>query len=702
MATESSEADDPYIFCTDTLPSDARYLPPLANGLLGWKVYNNVMHMGGIYNGEGGRCHRADIPCPLAVKMDTVEPGNHSYCLNTNTGIFTHTLSTARVIASQSLYSHRYYSKLMVMEIMLVRQGTNEEPVTVDLLTNFKPLSKDIVFETGPDYKSGKHIFGHTTAAEYPGGSCPTVHLIWTDIPVTLTLNAGQSQARWGFILIVADSQQSAESNYDKGLSLMAGGSLRSSHEQAWKELWLQSKIDVVGSEILCKALIGCMFYLLSAFPSIHDTTSSFGGVSPGGLSNGGDGQDYWGHVFWDQDIWMYPGIALFYPTLARSVLEYRVRTIDGARDNAQRQGYKGLKFPWESAVSGREVCPEDIYGQQEIHINGDVTLAFQHYLYLTEDISMFTEGQGSQVVWGVADYWVSRVTMSPQDHKYHILGVMPPDEYYYNVNNSVYTNIVAKLSLEFATELADLLDKPAPKEWKEVSENLKIPFDEEFNYHPEYDGYVRGAPVKQADTVMLGYPLGFAMSTEIRKNDLLAYEPVTDPHGPAMTWSMFAIGWLELGEAERAQNLLTKCFNNIQGPFQVWSESSDGSGAVNFLTGMGGFLQAVLFGYTGFRVQKEYLCFNPLLPNEISELCIRGVNYLGNQLDWMLRKEEISIILRGSQCSEDNAAKSYNLQVILKSSGSKIPLTPGQPVTFSREPGYICKLESNLSCWPF
>lgn len=86
----------------------------------------------------------------------------------------------------------------------------------------------------------------------------------------------------------------------------------------------------------------------------------------------------------------------------------------------------------------------------------------------------------------------------------------------------------------------------------------------------------------------------------------------------------MFAIGWLELGEAERAQLLLEKCFKNIQGPFQVssasiflelqllfiknlssqvWSESSDGSGAVNFLTGMGGFLQAVLFGYTGFRL---------------------------------------------------------------------------------------------------
>lgn len=105
----------------------------------------------------------------------------------------------------------------------------------------------------------------------------------------------------------------------------------------------------------------------------------------------------------------------------------------------------------------------------------------------------------------------------------------------------------------------------------------------------------------------------------------------------------MFAIGWLELGEAEKAQLLLEKCFNNIQGPFQVpfgshihinthltftgwkidylssqvWSESSDGSGAVNFLTGMGGFLQAVLFGYTGFRLvlnpgNKHFGVFSP------------------------------------------------------------------------------------------
>lgn len=42
---------------------------------------------------------------------------------------------------------------------------------------------------------------------------------------------------------------------------------------------------------------------------------------------------------------------------------------------------------------------------------------------------------------------------------------------------------------------------------------------------------------MKQADTVMLGYPLGLPMTPEVRRNDLEAYEPITDPQGPAMTW---------------------------------------------------------------------------------------------------------------------------------------------------------------------
>lgn len=76
-------------------------------------------------------------------------------------------------------------------------------------------------------------------------------------------------------------------------------------------------------------------------------------------------------------------------------------------------------------------------------------------------------------------------------------------------------------------------------------------------------------------------------------------------------------------------------------------------------------------------RVQKECLAFSPLLPNVISELCVRGVNYLGHQMDWLLRKEEVCIILREQGLRAGNA-KLCDLQVVLTASGTKIPLTPG------------------------
>lgn len=51
-----------------------------------------------------------------------------------------------------------------------------------------------------------------------------------------------------------------------------------------------------------------------------------------------------------------------------------------------------------------------------------------------------------------------------------------------------------SSISLQFAVELAGLLQHPAPKEWKAVAENIKIPFDQELQYHPEFDGYTKGS----------------------------------------------------------------------------------------------------------------------------------------------------------------------------------------------------------------
>ncbi|KAI5100317.1 protein-glucosylgalactosylhydroxylysine glucosidase, partial [Silurus meridionalis] len=692
---------DPYIFSTRSLPSDHRFLPPLTNGTLGWRVFGKMMHKGGVYNGKAGACHRADIPCPLAVRMK-VENGKHMYTLDAHTGIFTHSVLTSYVEATQVFYAHRQYPNLLVMEVLLKRQMSSVEPITVKLESSFTPQSHDIAFEKAPDYRGGRHMFGSTVSAEVPGVPRPCVHLIWTPVTSCVTLHPEQSHSSWSFLVALAESSELAQLCFDKGLVLVEHGDLQTSHIRAWAELWLGSSVELAGPEPLSQAVIGCMFYLLSALPSLTETPTPFGGISPGGLSNGGhgQGQDYWGHVFWDQDTWMYPNIALFHPNLAKAVLEYRMRTLEGAQINAQEQGFKGLKYPWESAVSGQEVCPSDVYGKQEIHINGDVALAFRHYLYLTQDLDIFKDGGASEVVWGIADYWVSRVTWNLEDQYYHIKGVMPPDEYNKNVDNSVYTNTVAKYSLQFAVDLAQLLQHPAPPEWQEIANKLKIPFDPELKYHPEFDGYKKGSEVKQADAILVGFPLGFPMSPEVRRNDLEFYEAVTDPLGPAMTWSMFAVGWLELGESEKAEGHLKKCFKNIQGPFQVWSESADGSGAVNFLTGMGGFLQAVLFGYSGFRVQKDCLTFSPSIPKELSKLSLKGISYLGNKLDWVMDRQLVSVVVR-KQTKDHGSEQTCPLEIVLQSSGERIVLNPGQTVTFPWQPGKIQKQSTTSYCWP-
>lgn len=65
-------------------------------------------------------------------------------------------------------------------------------------------------------------------------------------------------------------------------------------------------------------------------------------------------------------------------------------------------------------------------------------------------------------------------------------------------------------------------------------------------------------------------------LSKSTRKNDLELYDTidgyhVTDINGPAMTWSMYVIGWLEVGNLSKADKNLQKSLLNIQQPFKVW-----------------------------------------------------------------------------------------------------------------------------------
>ncbi|KAM4617573.1 protein-glucosylgalactosylhydroxylysine glucosidase [Discoglossus pictus] len=682
--------DDPWTFTTNSLPSDPRLMATVANGYLGTRVYGDILHVNGVYNGPVGDCHRANVPSPLNVQLCPAkeEVVSENFSLNIKTGTFSHRLECSSFTATQQLFAHRSHSHLLA-NIITIRRTMGSSPAILNLQAPFKTESQDLGLQKGHDFGDAQNIYGSTLIPEVE--SCPLkmVHMIWTPVPDCLTLTHEQEKS-WVFLIAVSESEKDVKEKFVEGQTLVDENKLYSSHEKAWAEFWAGSCIEIDGSLALRQSIYGCMYYLLSSLPAIG-SVEEFSGISPGGLSNGQSQEDYWGHVFWDQDTWVYPNILLFYPEMARHILQYRIRTLDGALKNAQEQGYKGAKYPWESAVTGYEVCPEKIYGDQEIHINGDVLEAFRLYYHMTQDLDLFSSG-GWEVVSSVAEYWCSRVVWIAEENCYHLKGVMPPDEYQSDVDNSVYTNALVQISLNFAIELANDFQRNVPDTWKEVATKIKIPYDPKRNYHPEFDGYQIGQDVKQADVVLLGYPLMFPMTPEQRKIDLEIYESVTDPDGPAMTWSMFAIGWMELKKIDLAQNQLKKCFVNITEPFKIWTENADGSGAVNFLTGMGGFLQAVLFGYTGFRITKNSLKFDPILPEDFTKLHIQGVFYLGNKLNFTFTKDTTTVEL--TSAFSPNSA----LDVAFGQMEPHLALYVGRPVSFRTRAGSV---QRRYSCWP-
>ncbi len=97
------------------------------------------------------------------------------------------------------------------------------------------------------------------------------------------------------------------------------------------------------------ETIAASLYYIYSSLPSLTSVEAdpngaSFAGIAPGGLARGQLGADYNGHIFWDQETWMMPPIALFRPELARIMLNYRIRRIGEAQLRAQDGGYNGAR----------------------------------------------------------------------------------------------------------------------------------------------------------------------------------------------------------------------------------------------------------------------------------------------------------------------------------------------------------------------
>ena len=80
----------------------------------------------------------------------------------------------------------------------------------------------------------------------------------------------------------------------------------------------------------------------------------------------------------------------------------------------------------------------------------------------------------------------------------------------------------------------------------------------------------------------------------------------------------------------------------------QIWTEVQSGERAVNFITGSGGFLQALVNGYAGLRINPTDVTFLNIvqgIPDSSDSLTLKGFTYLGTKMTVTFTLEEVQIL---------------------------------------------------------
>jgi hypothetical protein len=638
---------------------DVKYRPEVGNGFVATVVGSDDMFAAGVFNGpavSASPSHRAAIPAPLNLTIDGPAVGAGLHLRN---GAYLRRYAIGSAVVELRFYAHRSRRSLMVVDVVT----TSVQPVQVSVagFGGDDPTSDDFHWTarnvTGPNATAIVWT-GETREAETADSGTTKVSVVLPQAPAgPVTVSSGKPAA---FVAAVRTSRESKDPDGDAlqdwtEAARTGADALYSEHRAAWSRLWA-SGLEISGRIDVARVVNSSQYYLLSSLRA--DAPHS---TSPGGLAKGTTQVCYNGHVFWDAETWMYPSLVLWHPDIAASMLEYRLNTVPEAEAKARGygMGWKGAMFAWESAAYGTETCPVNWFGGfLEQHITGDIALAAQQLWYASHN-SSWLELAAEGLVLKTADFWASRVQWSGD--KAHIRNVVPPDEYApmvpkacvsggvpnaescRGVNNSVFTNFVAKRNLLFAEEASQIMGRTPDPSWRKTADAIIINYDSSLGIHPEYEGY-DGGKIKQADVVMLGYPLTMNMSLEDRRRDLEYYASRTAPDAPCMTESMHVIGYLDVEDLDSAAASFEKSFANSHAPFNVWSELPDG-GCHGFLTGMGGFLQAMLFGLGGLRIWPDHLAVSPSLISGMEHIVIRGVHYRGAVLQILFDEDEMEVL---------------------------------------------------------
>lgn len=366
-------------------------------------------------------------------------------------------------------------------------------------------------------------------------------------------------------------------------------------------------------------------------------------------------GQAYEGHYFWDSEIYVVPFLAYTQPRIARNLLRFRHSMLDRARHRARVVSEAGALFPWRT-INGEEASAYYQAGTAQYHINADVAWAIRKYVDIRGDVG-FLGDVGAEILVETARLWVSLGFLGA-DGRFHIHSVTGPDEYTTVVNDNAYTNLMARLNLNYAAATVRRLQQELPdvhaalaaevglqpgevETWEQAATAMYVPYDGEHGIHPQDDSFLerevwdlhtvpperfplllhfhplviyRHQVIKQADIVLAMFLLGNEFTLEQKRRNFDYYDPLTTGDS-SLSAAVQSIVAAEIGNTAKA----LEYFN-----YALMMDLGDVAGNVSdgvHVASTGGVWMALAFGFAGVRDFDGELCFDPRLPAAWTEL---------------------------------------------------------------------------------
>jgi HAD superfamily hydrolase (TIGR01509 family) len=311
------------------------------------------------------------------------------------------------------------------------------------------------------------------------------------------------------------DNEENPENSCDKNLlKVNSFSEILEKHKEEWHKLWKKSDLKIDGDEFSQKVARLHIYHLIVT-ASPHNINFDVG-MPARGLH----GEAYRGHIFWDE-LYIYPFYYTRFPEVAKSLLMYRYNRLNDARDYAKNHGYKGAMFPWQTADDGKEETQEFHYNpvadnwgpdlsRNQRHVSIAIAYNVLEYLKFSDDHEFF-ENYGAELLMDINRFWANISEFDENDKKYHIRGVMGPDEFHEKYENSeksgiddnAYTNIMVSWLMQQAIEKYEKLPddiKNHLKEkinltetdlqnWDKISKNLHISISDE-GIIAQFEGY--------------------------------------------------------------------------------------------------------------------------------------------------------------------------------------------------------------------